>query len=72
MRMLILVIAAAIVGLLAARQLTGPPAAPTSTDAGTPAVPERPQDVEGFERDMDRFMDESAAARRDALEQQTR
>lgn len=72
MRILIVVIAAAIVGVLAARQLTGPPAAPVSTDAGTPTVPERPQDVEGFERDMDRFMDESAAARRDALEEQTR
>lgn len=75
MRMLILLIALAIIGLIIAQQLAGPaekPAAPTDSPATAPEVPTRPQELRGFERDINRFVQESAQTRRETIDEEAR
>jgi hypothetical protein len=75
MRLLILLIALAIVGVLVARQLTGPadsPARFAEDAAAVPDVPTRPQELDDFEGDMNRFIRESVEARRDAIDEDMR
>lgn len=73
MRMLILLIALAIVGVIVARQLAGPADTPDTAvtdETSVPDVPTKPQELDGFERDMSRFVQDSAAARRERIDQE--
>ena len=69
MRNVLLLIAAAVIGLTLTRWL-GEPAAPvrelpeTMDPAVAPTVPTRPQDLPQFERDLNRFMEDTAEERR--------
>lgn len=66
MRILLLLIVLAIIGLTLARWLGQPPrTAPAPPEAATaPAVPTRPQDLKKFEQDLNRFMQDAASQRR--------
>lgn len=74
MRLVALLLALLVVGLLVARQLGGgapaqvqkPEAMP---DVAVPAVPVRPQDVPGFERQVEGYVNDLAAERARQLEQ---
>jgi len=73
MRMMVVLLALLVVGLLVARQLgDGPPAQvekPAATlDAAVPAVPVRPQDVPGFERQVEGYVKDLAAERAQQME----
>jgi hypothetical protein len=69
MRIVLLLIAGAVIGLTLTRWL-GEPAAParglpeTTDPAAAPAVPTRPQDLPQFERELNRFMEDAAEERR--------
>jgi hypothetical protein len=66
MRILLLLIVLAVIGLTLARWLDQPPkSAPVPPDAATtaPAVPTRPQDLKAFEQDLNRFMQDAATQR---------
>jgi hypothetical protein len=67
MRVLLLLIALAVIGLTLARWLGQPPkSAPVPPEAMTtaaPAVPTRPQDLKKFEQDLNRFMQDAATQR---------
>ncbi|MBQ0919921.1 hypothetical protein KBW71_15900 [Hydrogenophaga aromaticivorans] len=77
MRMVALLVALLVVGLLVARQLGGgSPAQVQKPDAisdvavpAVPAVPTRPQDVPGFERQVEGYVNDLAAERAKQLEQ---
>jgi hypothetical protein len=65
----LLLIAAAVIGLTLTRWLGEPPAPargfPDTMDpAAAPAVPTRPQDLPPFERDLNQFMEDAAEERR--------
>lgn len=68
MRIVLLLIAAAVVGLTLTRWL-GEPSAPArvppdaAESAPAPAVPTRPQDLKKFGQDLDRFMQDAASQR---------
>lgn len=66
MRIVLLLIVLAIIGLTLARWLGQPPrTAPALPEAATaPAVPTRPQDLKKFEQDLNRFMQDAASQRR--------
>jgi hypothetical protein len=66
MRIVLLLIAAAIVGLTLTRWLGQPPkTAPVPPEAAAaPAVPIRPQDLNTFEQDLNRFLPDAASQRR--------
>ncbi|MER2556802.1 MAG: hypothetical protein ABTQ93_04870 [Candidatus Competibacter denitrificans] len=68
MRLLLLLVVLAIIGLTLVRWLDhGPPAPKVSGasehSAEPPKVPTRPQDVKAFEADINRFIKDSAAQR---------
>ena len=67
MRIVLLLIVLAIIGLTLARWLGQPPRtapAPPEAAATAPAVPTRPQDQKKFEQDLNRFMQDAASQRR--------
>ncbi|MFO8154025.1 hypothetical protein [Thioalkalivibrio sp.] len=73
MRMILMLLALLIVGLLVYRQLGGlsdrPSAAPDgATESQAPRVPQRPQDLPAFEQEMQQFMEDSAQERRQQLD----
>jgi hypothetical protein len=68
MRILLLLIVLALIGLTLARWLGQPPptsrVAPPPDSTAAPAVPTRPQELKKFEQDLNRFMQDAAAQRR--------
>ena len=66
MRIVLLLVVLAVIGLTLARWLGQPPkTAPAPPEAATaPAVPTRPQDLKKFEQDLNRFMQDAASQRR--------
>jgi flagellar basal body-associated protein FliL len=66
MRILLLLVVLAVVGLTLARWLgQSPPTAraPSPDSTAAPAVPTRPQELKSFEQDLDRFMQDAASQR---------
>ena len=67
MRILLLLIVLAVVGLTLAHWLGQPPPTsrvpPPADSAAAPAVPTRPQDLKAFEQDLNRFMRDAATQR---------
>ncbi|MDS4068723.1 MAG: hypothetical protein RKO24_03800 [Candidatus Competibacter sp.] len=67
MRVVLLLLVLAVIGLTLAKLLGGKPPAPATpreaSDRALPAVPTRPQDLKGFERDMNRFIQDAATER---------
>lgn len=67
MRILLLLIVLAIIGLTLARWLGQPPQTapvpPEVTATAVPAVPTRPQELKKFEHDLNRFMQDAATQR---------
>lgn len=69
MRILLLLIVLAVIGLTLARQMSEKPAtarvssAPTESSATTPTVPTRPQELKKFEQDLNRFIQDAATQR---------
>lgn len=68
MRMMVVLLALLVVGLLVARQLgDGPPAKvkqPAAvSDVAVPAMPVRPEDVREFERQVEGYVNDLAAER---------
>jgi len=67
MRILLLLVGLAVIGLTLARWLGQPPKSapvpPEATTTTAPAVPTRPQDLKPFERDINRFMQDAATQR---------
>lgn len=76
MRLIGLLIVLAIIGLLTARQLTGPSDEPdvgsTANGHQPPRVPQRAEDVPEFEREMHRYTDEIQEEQRRRIEEATR
>lgn len=71
MRIVMLLLALAVIGVIVVKQLNIKPSEQavqrdTASSAGTPKVPVRPQDLKGFEQDMNRFVED--AGRRQAKE----
>ena len=68
MRIVLLLIVLAIIGLTLARWLGQPsrtaPAPPGAAATAPPAVPTRPQDLKAFEQDLNRFMQDAARPHR--------
>ncbi len=68
MRLLLLLVVLAIIGLTLARWLGQPPLTthvpPPLDSTTTPAVPTRPQDLKKFEQDLNRLMQDTATQRR--------
>lgn len=67
MRIVLLLVVLAVIGLTLARWLGQPPRtapAPPEAAATAPAVPTRPQDLKKFEQDLNRFMQDAASQRR--------
>lgn len=76
MRLIVILLALAVVGLLAAKQLQRPPLEPSRVGLeggmpGVPVVPQRPQDLQRFEQDMNRFVDETARERQRQIDEAT-
>lgn len=77
MRLVVVLLALLVVGLLVARQLGGgspaqvqkPEALSDVAVPGMPAVPTRPQDVPGFERQVESYVNDLADERAKQLEQ---
>ena len=77
MRMVALLVALLVVGLLVARQLGGgspaqvqkPEAISDVAVPAVPAVPTRPQDVPGYERQVEGYVNDLAAERAKQMEQ---
>lgn len=73
MRLIVLLLALLIVGLLVHRQLAVAPAPSVELPgdgaaAEVPRVPQRPQDLPAFEQQLQQFMHDSAEERRRQLE----
>ena len=69
MRIVLLLVVLAVIGLTLARWLGQPPPTspvppPAESAAAAPAVPTRPQDLKQFEQDLNRFMQDAASQRR--------
>ena len=68
MRIVLLLIVLAVIGLTLARWLGQPPKTapvpPAATTPAAPAAPTRPQDLKAFEQDVNRFMQDAASQRR--------
>ena len=68
MRLLLLLVVLAIIGLTLARWLGQPPppshVPPPPDSTATPTVPTRPQDLKKFEQDLNRLMQDAATQRR--------
>ena len=74
MRLVVLLLALLVVGLLVARQLGGGSPAQVQkpeaiSDVAVPAIPVRPQDVPGFERQVEGYVNDLAAERAKQMEQ---
>lgn len=77
MRLVVLLLALLVVGLLVARQLGGgspdqvqkPEAISDVAVPAVPVVPTRPQDVPGFERQVEGYVNDLAAERAKQMEQ---
>lgn len=76
MRIIVILLALLAVGFLISRQLdtgSGSTAeiekAAEGAGMDVPRVPSRPQDVQGFEQDMNKFMNDAAAERAKQIEQ---
>jgi len=77
MRLVVLLLALLVVGLLVARQLNGgapaqvqkPEAISDVAVPAVPAVPTKPQDVPGFERQVEGYVNDLAAERAKQMEQ---
>jgi hypothetical protein len=67
MRIVLLLIVLAVIGLTLARWLGEKPTAsrapPEAATTAAPAVPTRPQDLKAFEQDLNRFMQDAATQR---------
>lgn len=67
MRIVLLLVVLAVIGLTLSRWLGQPPLTsqvpPPADSTATPAVPTRPQDLKKFEQDLNRFMQDAAAQR---------
>jgi hypothetical protein len=67
MRILLLLVVLAIIGLTLARWLGQPPPTsrvpPPADSTAAPAVPTRPQELKKFEQDLNRFMQDAATQR---------
>jgi hypothetical protein len=67
MRILLLLVVLAVIGLTLARWLGEKPVAsripPEATTPAAPAVPTRPQELKAFEQDLNRFMQDAATQR---------
>jgi hypothetical protein len=66
MRILLLLVVLAIIGLTLARWLGQPPASrvpPEATTTAVPVVPTRPQELKKFEQDINRFLQDAATQR---------
>lgn len=73
MRMIVILLALLVVGLLVYQQLGGLPDRsidPVGGETGpeVPRVPQRPQDLPAFEQQMQQFMQDSAEERRQRLD----
>ena len=68
MRIVLLLVVLAVIGLTLARWLGQPPPAahvpPPADSAAAPAVPTQPQDLKKFEQDLNRFMQDATSQRR--------
>ena len=68
MRIVLLLVVLAVIGLTLVRWLGQPPptsrVAPPADSTATPAVPTRPQGLKAFEQDLNRFMQDAARPRR--------
>ena len=68
MRIVLLLIVLAVIGLTLARWLGQPPPTsqvpPPPDSTAVPAVPTRPQELQKFEQDLNRFMQDAARPRR--------
>ena len=68
MRIVLLLVVLAVIGLTLARWLGQPPptsrVAPPAESTAAPAVPTRPQELKKFEQDLNRFMQDAASQRR--------
>ncbi|MFZ1642972.1 MAG: hypothetical protein WAV07_16385 [Candidatus Contendobacter sp.] len=68
MRMVLLLVVLAVIGLTLARWLGQSPLAaripPPADSTAAPTVPTRPQDLKQFEQDLNRFMRDTASQRR--------
>lgn len=74
MRMIVVLLALLVVGLLVVRQLGGGSPAKVEkpaaiSDVSVPAVPVRPQDVPEFERQVESYVNDLAAERAKQMEQ---
>ena len=70
MRIIMLLIVLAIIGLTLTKWLGRPSSAPppsseTADHAGPPPVPTRPEDLQKFEKDLNRFMEDAARQRQE-------
>lgn len=70
MRMVMLLIVLAIIGMTLVQWLGHKPPAPvisqeTPDPAAPPAVPTRPEDLKAFEKDLNRFMQDTARQRQE-------
>jgi hypothetical protein len=67
MRIVLLLIVLAVIGLTLARWLGEKPVAsripPEAATSAAPVVPTRPQDLKAFEQDLNRFMQDAATQR---------
>ena len=67
MRIVLLLIVLAVIGLTLAHWLGQPPRTapvpPAAATATAPAAPTRPQDLKKFEQDLNRFMQDAATQR---------
>jgi len=68
MRIVLLLVVLAIIGLTLARRLGQPPPTshvppPPANPTAAPAVPTRPQDLKQFEQDLNRFLQDAATQR---------
>ena len=67
MRIVLLLIVLAVIGLTLSRWLGQSPTtriSPPADSTATPAVPTRPQELKKFEQDLNRFMQDAASQRR--------
>jgi len=74
MRLMLLLIALLIVGLLVNQQLSQtarepqPQTGDQATSSELPQIPTRPQELQQFKQDMDNYMQDAAAERAEKLE----
>ncbi|HET8705723.1 MAG TPA: hypothetical protein VFM46_05405 [Pseudomonadales bacterium] len=73
MRMIVVLIALLIVGLLINKQIekseTNAKASAENTAINVPKVPTKPQDVQAFSKDMNQFVEGAAAEQKKEIEQ---